>query len=82
MKKTHYYLVDTTTVTPGAAVSELQFHIINEDPFDVHGLEVRFKKIAMLNQFNSVIYFDGFICTPVTQSTSIFLNHAIISGFR
>ncbi|OAY36497.1 putative hydrolase C777.06c isoform X3 [Manihot esculenta] len=33
MKKTHYYLVDTSVVTTGAAVSELQFNIIHEEPF-------------------------------------------------
>lgn len=41
MKKTHYYLVDTSVITPGAAVSELQFNIIKEEPFIVHNLEVR-----------------------------------------
>lgn len=41
MKKTHYYLVDTSSVTPGAAVSDLQFNIIKEDPFIVHDLQVR-----------------------------------------
>ncbi|MCO5574378.1 hypothetical protein L7F22_028161 [Adiantum nelumboides] len=40
MKKTHYYLVDTSVVVEGAAVSELKFHIINEQPFFVHGLKV------------------------------------------
>uniref|UniRef100_A0A1D1XRF6 Putative hydrolase C777.06c n=1 Tax=Anthurium amnicola TaxID=1678845 RepID=A0A1D1XRF6_9ARAE len=40
MKKTHYYLVDTSVVVPGAAVSELQFNIIKEEPFIVHNLEV------------------------------------------
>lgn len=42
MKKTHYYLVDKSGVTPGAAVSTLQFNIIQEEPFVVHDLEVRF----------------------------------------
>ncbi|KAI5659320.1 hypothetical protein M9H77_28113 [Catharanthus roseus] len=40
MKKTHYYLVDTSVIIPGAAVSELQFNIIHEDPFVVHDLKV------------------------------------------
>ncbi|KAK4796173.1 hypothetical protein SAY86_028499 [Trapa natans] len=35
MKKTHYYLVDTRVVLAGAAVSELQFNIITEEPFVV-----------------------------------------------
>ena len=41
MKKTHYYLVDTSVIIPGAAVTELQFNIIKEEPFIVHSLEVR-----------------------------------------
>jgi hypothetical protein len=40
MKKTHYYLVDTSVVLPGAAVSALQFNSISEEPFFVHGLKV------------------------------------------
>lgn len=40
MKKTHYYIVDTSVVAPGAAVSELQFNIIKEEPFFVHDLKV------------------------------------------
>ncbi|KAB2612989.1 hydrolase [Pyrus ussuriensis x Pyrus communis] len=39
MKKTHYYLVDTSAVLAGAAVSELQFNIIREDPFVVQDLK-------------------------------------------
>ena len=41
MKKTHYYLVDTSVIIPGAAVSKLQFNIMSEEPFFVHGLKVR-----------------------------------------
>lgn len=41
MKKTHYYLVDTSVIIPGAAVSELEFKIIHEDqPFVVNDLKV------------------------------------------
>ncbi|CAN4086953.1 unnamed protein product [Withania somnifera] len=40
MKKTHYYLVDKSGVIPGAAVSELQFKFIKEDPLIVHDLEI------------------------------------------
>lgn len=44
MKKTHYYIVDTSVIVPGAAVSELQFNVINEEPFVIHDLKVsRFK---------------------------------------
>ncbi|KAI3455569.1 hypothetical protein Pfo_012232 [Paulownia fortunei] len=39
MTKTHYYLVDTSSIIPGAAVSELQFNIIQEEPFIVHDLQ-------------------------------------------
>ncbi|XP_047328524.1 putative hydrolase C777.06c [Impatiens glandulifera] len=40
MKKTHYYIVDPSVVTPGAAVSDLQFELIHEEPFKVHDLKV------------------------------------------
>ncbi|KAG8481825.1 hypothetical protein CXB51_027200 [Gossypium anomalum] len=40
MKKTHYYLVDTSVIIPGAAVSKLQFNIIQEEPFIVHDLQI------------------------------------------
>ncbi|MCD7446786.1 hypothetical protein HAX54_016879 [Datura stramonium] len=33
-------LVDKSSIIPGAAVSELQFNIIKEDPFIVHDLEI------------------------------------------
>lgn len=41
MKKTHYYIVDTSVILPGAAVSDLQFNIIQEEPFVVRDLKVR-----------------------------------------
>lgn len=40
MKRTHYYLVDTSVVMAGAKVSDLQFNIITEKPFFVRNLEV------------------------------------------
>lgn len=40
MKKTHYYIVDTSVIVPGAAVSELQFNVIKEEPFVIHDLKV------------------------------------------
>jgi hypothetical protein len=40
MSKSHYYLVDTSVVTKGTAVSKLQFQEITEEPFFVHGLKV------------------------------------------
>lgn len=45
MKKTHYYLVDSSVIIPGAAVSMLQFNLISEEPFFVHGLKVRTFKL-------------------------------------
>ncbi|KAI3981169.1 hypothetical protein MKX01_019851 [Papaver californicum] len=40
MKKTHFYLVDTSVIIPGAAVSDLQFNIIQEAPFIVEDLKI------------------------------------------
>ncbi|GLU14718.1 hypothetical protein SLE2022_312710 [Rubroshorea leprosula] len=45
MKKTHYYLVDTSVITPGAAVSDLQFNVIREEPFIVH--EIKFTPLPV-----------------------------------
>ncbi|GKV51478.1 hypothetical protein SLEP1_g58130 [Rubroshorea leprosula] len=45
MKKTHYYLVDTRVITPGAAVSDLQFNVIREEPFIVH--EIKFTPLPV-----------------------------------
>ncbi|PWA67630.1 metallo-hydrolase/oxidoreductase superfamily protein [Artemisia annua] len=39
MKKTQYYLLDTSVVTPGTTVSELHFDIIQEKQFIVHDLK-------------------------------------------
>lgn len=50
MKKTHYYLVDTSVIIPGAAVSELEFKIIHEDqPFMVKDLKVSLDSSATMN---------------------------------
>ena len=46
MKKTHFYIVDTSVVIPGAAVSALQFHVIDEDEFTVHDLKVSHLSIS------------------------------------
>lgn len=40
MKKTHYYIVDTSGLIPGAAVSKLHFNVIKEEPFVIHDLKV------------------------------------------
>ena len=52
MKKTHYYLVDTSVIAPGAAVSDLQFNIIPEEPFVVSGLKV------------GIVILKGFVFKP------------------
>lgn len=46
MKKTHYYLVDTSVILKGAAVSELQFNVIDEQPFMVRDFKVRFSQVS------------------------------------
>lgn len=45
---THYYLIDTSVVIPGAAVSALHFNIIKEEPFTVHNLQVCNRKIQLV----------------------------------
>ncbi|GKB95221.1 cullin-associated NEDD8-dissociated protein 1 [Tanacetum coccineum] len=55
MKKTHYYLVDTSVVTPGAAVSELQFDIIHEKPFIVQDLKVQLHFFDTLEKLFKVV---------------------------
>ncbi|KAM7483853.1 hypothetical protein LguiB_008436 [Lonicera macranthoides] len=62
MKKTHYYLVDTSVVTPGAAVSELQFNIIQEGPFDV--LDLKFTPLPVWHGrgYRSLGFRFGNIC--------------------
>ncbi|GBG63180.1 hypothetical protein CBR_g36949 [Chara braunii] len=41
MKKTHYYIVDSSSIVKGTAVSDIEFRIISEtQPFFVHGLQV------------------------------------------
>jgi len=40
MQSTHYYLVDTSRITPGTAVSQLLFEVISTAPFTVEGLQV------------------------------------------
>lgn len=57
MKKTHYYLIDTSVVTPGAAVSELQFDIIHEKPFIVHDLKVRFRLLIIFEENFNIAFF-------------------------
>lgn len=62
MKKTHYYLVDTSVVLPGAAVSELQFNIIDEEPFIVHNLKITPLPVWHGQGYRSLGFRFGDIC--------------------
>ncbi|KAM0938273.1 putative phosphoribosyl 1,2-cyclic phosphate phosphodiesterase [Dioscorea sansibarensis] len=62
MKKTHYYLVDTSVVVPGAAVSELQFNLIKEEPFIVHNLKVTPLPVWHGKGYRSLGFRFGDIC--------------------
>ncbi|KAF7134816.1 hypothetical protein RHSIM_Rhsim08G0234400 [Rhododendron simsii] len=62
MKKTHYYLVDTSVVTPGAAVSELEFDIIHEEPFLVHDLKFTPLPVWHGRDYRSLGFRFGNIC--------------------
>ena len=52
---THYYLIDTSVVVPGAAVSSLLFNIIHEEAFIVHDLKVCMIRSSI---YPSVSFFD------------------------
>lgn len=62
MKKTHYYLVDTSVILPGAAVSELQFNIIHEKPFVVHDLKITPLPVWHGRGYRSLGFRFGNIC--------------------
>lgn len=62
MKKTHYYLVDTSVVTPGAAVSDLQFKIISEEPFVVHDIKFTPLPVWHGKDYRSLGFRFGNIC--------------------
>ncbi|MED6216992.1 hypothetical protein PIB30_013467 [Stylosanthes scabra] len=62
MKKTHYYLVDTSVITTGAAVSDLQFNIISEEPFSVHGLKITPLPVWHGKGYRSLGFRFGNIC--------------------
>ncbi|CAK7356870.1 unnamed protein product [Dovyalis caffra] len=62
MKKTHYYLVDTSVVTPGAAVSELQFNLIHEEPFVVDDLKFTPLPVWHGRDYRSLGFRFGNIC--------------------
>ncbi|XP_044495869.1 putative hydrolase C777.06c [Mangifera indica] len=62
MKKTHYYLVDTSSIIPGAAVSELQFNIINEEPFVVHDVKITPLPVWHGHGYRSLGFRFGNVC--------------------
>ncbi|XP_020967026.1 putative hydrolase C777.06c isoform X3 [Arachis ipaensis] len=62
MKNTHYYLVDTSVITTGAAVSDLQFNIISEEPFSVHGLKITPLPVWHGKGYRSLGFRFGNIC--------------------
>ncbi|KAJ4898058.1 Metallo-hydrolase/oxidoreductase superfamily protein [Raphanus sativus] len=63
MKKTHYYLVDTSVIIPGAAVSELEFKIIHEDqPFMVKGLKIIPLPVWHGSNYRSLGFRFGDVC--------------------
>ncbi|XAR49936.1 Phosphoribosyl 1,2-cyclic phosphate phosphodiesterase [Bertholletia excelsa] len=62
MKKTHYYLVDTSGVVPGAAVSELEFNIIHEQPFQVHDIKITPLPVWHGRGYRSLGYRFGNVC--------------------
>lgn len=62
MKKTHYYLVDTSGIIPGAAVSELQFNIIHEEPFIVDDLKFTPLPVWHGKNYRSLGFRFGNVC--------------------
>ncbi|KAK8608346.1 hypothetical protein V6N13_023772 [Hibiscus sabdariffa] len=62
MQKTHYYLVDTSVIIPGAAVSKLQFNIIHEEPFTVHDLQITPLPVWHGRGYRSLGFRFGDIC--------------------
>jgi phosphoribosyl 1,2-cyclic phosphodiesterase len=63
MKKTHYYLVDTSVIIPGAAVSELEFKVIHEDqPFVVNDLKITPLPVWHGSNYRSLGFRFGNVC--------------------
>ncbi|KAJ8422009.1 hypothetical protein Cgig2_017229 [Carnegiea gigantea] len=62
MKMTHYYLIDTSVVVPGAAVSSLLFNIIHEEPFIVHDLKITPLPVWHGQGYRSLGYRFGDVC--------------------
>ena len=75
MTKTHYYLVDTSVILPGAQVSELQFNIVSEEPFFVHGL-----KVSTIISFN-ILKWGVFVLCPSSLYFHLLLNQLISDMF-
>ncbi|XP_042457427.1 putative hydrolase C777.06c isoform X1 [Zingiber officinale] len=62
MKKTHYYIVDTSGLIPGAAVSKLHFNVIKEEPFVIHDLKVTPLPVWHGKGYRSLGFRFGNIC--------------------
>ncbi|KAL6996319.1 hypothetical protein U1Q18_006453 [Sarracenia purpurea var. burkii] len=62
MTKTHYYLVDSSVIIPGAAVSDLEFNIIHEEPFLVHDLKFTPLPVWHGSGYRSLGFRFGNIC--------------------
>ena len=82
MKKTHYYLVDTSVIIPGAAVSALQFNSISEEPFFVHGLKVgiinNYNRLKWSRVFHYFFLFTQFIFSFIAQSIDVFKGFELL----
>jgi hypothetical protein len=51
MSKSHYYMVDTSVVMKGTAVTKLEFILMSEEAFEVHGLKVMFFSCCSFSLF-------------------------------
>ncbi|RYR40391.1 hypothetical protein Ahy_A09g046146 isoform A [Arachis hypogaea] len=56
------YIEDTSVITTGAAVSDLQFNIISEEPFSVHGLKITPLPVWHGKGYRSLGFRFGNIC--------------------
>ncbi|CAM6126925.1 unnamed protein product [Calypogeia fissa] len=80
LAKSHYYLVDTSVITKGTAVSKLQFKLITEEPFDVLGLKVIPLPVWHGPNYRSLGFRVGNICyisdvSEIPEETYPLLEH-------
>lgn len=62
MAKSHYYLVDTSVVMKGTAVTKLQFIPMSEETFEVHGLKVTPLPVWHGSGYRSLGFRFGDVC--------------------